>query len=78
MRRGDENIFPEEVERVLNFRPQVAESAVIAVADLIRGEEVKAYIMLKSVRRRKACQRKATLLRALIESLTVMPLENKS
>ena len=33
---------------MLNSHPQVAESAVIAVADLIRGEEVKAYIVLKS------------------------------
>jgi acyl-CoA synthetase (AMP-forming)/AMP-acid ligase II len=48
VRRGDENISSEEVERVLNSHPQVAESAVIAVPDVIRGEEVKAYIVLKS------------------------------
>jgi acyl-CoA synthetase (AMP-forming)/AMP-acid ligase II len=48
VRRGDENISSEEVERVLNSHPQVAESAVIAVPDPIRGEEVKAYIVLKS------------------------------
>jgi crotonobetaine/carnitine-CoA ligase len=47
VRRGDENISSEEVERVLNSHPQVAESAVIAVPDQIRGEEVKAYIVLK-------------------------------
>jgi acyl-CoA synthetase (AMP-forming)/AMP-acid ligase II len=47
VRRGDENISSEEVERVLNSHPQVAESAVIAVPDPIRGEEVKAYIVLK-------------------------------
>ncbi len=47
VRRGDENISSEEVERVLNSHPQVAESAVIAVPDHIRGEEVKAYIVLK-------------------------------
>ncbi len=47
VRRGDENISSEEVERVLNSHPQVAESAVIAVADPIRGEEVKAYLVLK-------------------------------
>lgn len=47
VRRGDENISSEEVERVLNSHPAVAESAVIAVPDLIRGEEVKAYIVLK-------------------------------
>jgi acyl-CoA synthetase (AMP-forming)/AMP-acid ligase II len=48
VRRGDENISSEEVERVLNSHPQVAESAVIAVPDPIRGEEVKAYIVLKA------------------------------
>jgi acyl-CoA synthetase (AMP-forming)/AMP-acid ligase II len=47
VRRGDENISSEEVERVLNSHPKVAESAVIAVPDLIRGEEVKAYLVLK-------------------------------
>ena len=47
VRRGDENISSEEVERVLNFHPYIAESAVIAVPDTIRGEEVKAYIVLK-------------------------------
>ena len=47
VRRGDENISSEEVERVLNSHPQVAESAVIAVPDAIRGEEVKAYVVLK-------------------------------
>src|SRR5687767_1374303 len=48
VRRGDENISSEDVERVLNSHPRVAESAVIAVSDQIRGEEVKAYIVLKS------------------------------
>ncbi len=47
VRRGDENISSEEVERVLNSHRQVAESAVIAVPDQIRGEEVKVYIVLK-------------------------------
>lgn len=48
VRRGDENISSEEVERVLNSHPLVAESAVIGVPDQIRGEEVKAYVVLKS------------------------------
>ena len=48
VRRGDENISSEEVERVLNSHPAIAESAVIAVPDSIRGEEVKAYIVLKA------------------------------
>jgi crotonobetaine/carnitine-CoA ligase len=40
-------ISSEEAERVLNSHPAVAESAVVAVPDQIRGEEVKAYIVLK-------------------------------
>ena len=47
VRRGDENISSEEVERVLNSHPLIAESAVIGVPDPIRQEEVKAYIVLK-------------------------------
>jgi acyl-CoA synthetase (AMP-forming)/AMP-acid ligase II len=47
VRRGDENISSEEIERVLNSHPEVAESAVVAVPDEIRGEEVKAVIVLK-------------------------------
>ena len=47
VRRSDENISSEEVERVLNSHPQIAESAVVAVPDEIRGEEVKAFIVLK-------------------------------
>jgi acyl-CoA synthetase (AMP-forming)/AMP-acid ligase II len=47
VRRGDENISSEEIERVLNSHPQIGESAVIAVPDEIRGEEVKAFIVLK-------------------------------
>lgn len=47
VKRGDENISSEEVERVLNSHPMVAESAVVGVPDPIRQEEVKAYIVLK-------------------------------
>ena len=47
IKRGDENISAEEVERVLNAHPEVAESAVIGVPDPIRQEELKACIVLK-------------------------------
>ena len=47
VKRGDENISSEEVERVLNSHPLIAESAVIGVPDPIRQEEMKAYIVLK-------------------------------
>jgi acyl-CoA synthetase (AMP-forming)/AMP-acid ligase II len=47
IKRGDENISAEEVERVLNAHPLIAEAAVVGVADPIRQEEVKACIVLK-------------------------------
>ncbi len=46
IKRAGENIASAEVERVLNSHPLVAESAVVAVPDLIRQEEVKACIVL--------------------------------
>lgn len=47
IKRGGENISSEEVERVLNSHPLIAESAVVAVSDPIRQEEVKACIVLR-------------------------------
>jgi long-chain acyl-CoA synthetase len=38
------NVYPSEVEEVLNTHPAVLESAVIGVADPTRGETVKAYV----------------------------------
>ena len=46
IKRSGENIASAEVERVLNSHPLVAESAVVAVDDPIRQEEVKACIVL--------------------------------
>jgi long-chain acyl-CoA synthetase len=48
IRRSAENIAAREVESVLNAVPAVAEVAVIGVPDALRGEEVKAYIKLKT------------------------------
>jgi acyl-CoA synthetase (AMP-forming)/AMP-acid ligase II len=47
IKRGDENISAEEVERVLNCHPMIAESAVIGVPDAIRQQEAKACVVLK-------------------------------
>jgi len=47
VRRGGENISTAEVEGVLSEHDKIKMSAVVPVSDLIRGEEVKAYIVLK-------------------------------
>jgi crotonobetaine/carnitine-CoA ligase len=46
IRRSGENISADEVERVLLLHAGVALAAVIAVPDELRGEEVKAFIVL--------------------------------
>ena len=48
IKRGGEMISPEEVEQVLLAHPGVAEAAVIGVADLEWGEEVRAVVVRKS------------------------------
>ncbi|TCP20656.1 crotonobetaine/carnitine-CoA ligase [Scopulibacillus darangshiensis] len=47
IRRSGENISAMEVEEVLKQHPCVHNSAVIPVIDELRGEEVKAYLVLK-------------------------------
>lgn len=47
IRRGGENISAASVEHVLMSHPKIMDTAVIPVPDKIRGEEVKAYIVLK-------------------------------
>ncbi|WP_040209106.1 AMP-binding protein [Neobacillus jeddahensis] len=41
------SVFPEDVEALLNEHPGILQSAVIGVPDPIRGECVKAFIVLK-------------------------------
>jgi long-chain acyl-CoA synthetase len=44
---GGENIYPVEIEEVINRHPKVKESAVIGVPDPLWGESVKAFVALK-------------------------------
>ena len=47
---GGFNVYPSEVEAVLNEHPAVEESAVIGVADDLFGEAVKAFVKLRNGR----------------------------
>ncbi|MGQ9759206.1 MAG: long-chain-fatty-acid--CoA ligase [Candidatus Methanomethylicaceae archaeon] len=44
---GGFKVFPREVEEVLHAHPKVKEVAVVGIPDPIRGESVKAYVVLK-------------------------------
>jgi crotonobetaine/carnitine-CoA ligase len=46
IRRSGENISADEVERALLLHPAVKLAAVLAVPDELRGEEVKAFVVL--------------------------------
>lgn len=46
--RGGENIYPKEVENVLYNHGQVLEAGVIGIPHPVYGEEVKAFVALKS------------------------------
>lgn len=45
---GGENVFPAEVERLLERHPDVAQAAVIAVPDEIKGEKPVAFVVLRA------------------------------
>lgn len=47
IRRSGENIAADEVERALLLHPAVTAAAVVAAADELRGEEVKAHVVLE-------------------------------
>jgi carnitine-CoA ligase len=46
IRRSGENVSAAEVEAVLRSHPMVLEAAVVPVPDELRGEEVKAHVLL--------------------------------
>ncbi|MBY8862942.1 fatty acid--CoA ligase family protein [Nocardia sp. CA2R105] len=43
--RGGENVFPLEVEQILESHPQVAEAAVVGVPDQRLGEKIRAFVV---------------------------------
>jgi acyl-CoA synthetase (AMP-forming)/AMP-acid ligase II len=45
---GGENIFPADVERMLERHPAVAQAAVVPVEDEIKGEKPVAFVVLKA------------------------------
>jgi long-chain acyl-CoA synthetase len=46
--RGGENIYPREIDELLYTHPAVAAAAAIGVPDELYGEEVAAFVVLKS------------------------------
>ncbi len=46
--RGGENISPASIEEILYKHPSVQEAAVVGVPDPFYGEEVKAFVVLRS------------------------------
>jgi len=44
---GGYNIYPAEVEGILYEHPKILEAAVIGIPDPVRGESVKAFVVLK-------------------------------
>ena len=43
-----QNIFPADIEAVLETHPEIAEARVLGTIDIVRGETVKALVRLKS------------------------------
>jgi acyl-CoA synthetase (AMP-forming)/AMP-acid ligase II len=43
--RGGENVFPLEVEQVLESHPEVAEAAVVGIPDLRLGETIAGFVV---------------------------------
>jgi long-chain acyl-CoA synthetase len=47
IKRGGLNIYPREVEDVLQAHPAVAQAAVVGIPDEVMGEEIKAFVVLE-------------------------------
>ncbi len=47
IKRGGLNIYPREVEDVLQAHPAVLQAAVVGIPDEVMGEEIKAFVVLE-------------------------------
>tara|TARA_B100000029_G_scaffold515716_1_gene624171 strand:- start:14265 stop:15926 length:1662 start_codon:yes stop_codon:yes gene_type:complete len=47
--RGGENVYPQEIELLLDVHDKVTESAVVGVPNKDLGQEVKAYVVMKDL-----------------------------
>jgi len=54
--RGGFNIYPAEVEEVLRMHPAVGEAAVVGAPDPLHGEQVVAFVELRSGRKADAAE----------------------
>lgn len=59
---GGENIFPGEVERILESDPRIAECCVVPVADEIKGHKPVAFVVLAQGARVNEAELKAVVL----------------
>ena len=44
---GGFNVYPQEVERILNVHPSIAQAAVVSMRHLVNGEIPRAFVVLK-------------------------------
>src|ERR1051325_5082416 len=56
IKSGGENVYPREVEEVLHRHPKVADSVVAGIPLGMRGELIKAYVVLKPGERATAAE----------------------
>jgi long-chain acyl-CoA synthetase len=44
---GGLNVYPREIEEILYEYPKIKDAAVVGIEDNLRGEYIKAYVVLK-------------------------------
>ena len=56
IKSGGENVYPREVDEVLSRHPKVKEACVIGIPQDLRGEKIKAFVVLKDGDRATAAE----------------------